>query len=224
MISLLQYILESVLSNELSKEFKIEEISLNTADKLLNENDGLKKLGGLSNSSEMLFWEVSNHYKMIYKNNCIGIFALYDFNNIEDTLKKHNIDKHSNMFMQLLIRIFRVPISRKKNINNPNEFIKRTTYITYLLMLSDNQKELDISPIATIKVFFDKLKEICNKQHKDIICSNGKDNRLTKLYCKCGGFKLLKEIFNNDDMNFFKKHCNDSHVLDSSVFYELSPR
>ena len=220
MISLLQYILESVLSNELSKEFKIEEISIGKAYKLLKETNGFKKLG-MSDESEIAYWEVSQHYKMMYKNNCIGIFALYDFNNIEDTIKKYNDDRYTNLFLQLIIRIFRMPISRKENINNTDEFLKRSIYVTYLLMLSDNQKELDISPIATIKVFFDKLKDICKNYHKDIICANGKDERITRLYCKCGGFKLLKNICNNDDIEFYKKHFDESDVLDSSVFYKI---
>ena len=221
MISLLQYILESILSNELSKEFKIEEITIGKAYKILKETDGLEKLG-VNDVSEMGYWEVSNHYKMIYKNNCIGIFALYDFNNIEDTIKKYNDDNFSNLFSQLIIRIFRMPISRKKNIYNKDEFLKRSIYVTYLLMLSDNQKKLDISPIATIKVFFDKLKDICKNQHKDIICANGKDERITRLYCKCGGFTLLKNICDDADIEFYKRHFTNPEILDSSVFYELA--
>jgi hypothetical protein len=220
MISLLQYILESVLSNELSKELKIEEITAGKAHKILKETNGLKKLG-MDDISDIVYWGVSNHYQMVYKNNCIGIFALYDFNNIEDTLKKYNDDRYTRFFLQLIIRIFRIPISRKENINDTDEFLKRSIYVTYLLMLPDNQKELDISPIATIKVFFDKLQDMCKNQHKDIICANGKDEHITRLYCKCGGFKQVKDICNNNDIKFYKTIYDDPAVLDSSVYYKI---
>ena len=203
MISLLQYIFETVLSNDLSKEFKIEEISDNEANKLLEGINGFEKLGA-NDMSDIMFWENSIHYKMIYKNKCLGLFALCDFN--------QNIEGDYERF---LIKLF------YKIFNDYQNFIKSSIYVTYLIMVSDNQKELDISPIATIKVFFDKLKDICKKQKKEYIFAHGKDERITRLYCKCGGFKYLKDFYTEKDIQWANILSLDDS-LDNALMYSLS--
>jgi len=219
MVSLVQYILESILSNELSKEFKIEQMSHNDAEKILNHNDGFKKLG-VNDSSELPYWEDSQHYKMMYKNKCIGIFAIFDFINTEKTYIKYKNDKILQFYCKFIYEIFSRPIIRNTNIS-PSAFLEKSIYVTYLEMLPDNSKELDISPIATIKVFFEKLKEMCKKEHKIYICAHGKDKRVTSLYCKCGNFKMIKDFFNYDDLKFYKEHINNMTALNTGVFYKI---
>lgn len=217
MISLIEYILESILSNELSKELKMEKIDPDTAEKILSENDGFKKLGA-KDSKEIIYWPVSQHYKIMYKNKCLGIFALFDFADIDIAWNAYRDDRYLQSSSDFTAGIFRRLLARIGKLDR-EAFIKKAIYVTYIETFPNAIKELDISPIATIKVFFERLIEFCKKEQKTYICANGKDQRVTSLYCKCGNFKLLKKIFNDDDIKFYDKFSNERTALDTGVYY-----
>ena len=215
MISLIQYILESISSTELIKDFEFKEVDKKKNEDIINNKDNKEKLG-INNSEstdDLYLFRISKHYQMIYKNKCLGIFGLFDFKDYKKKIESTYSGHMKDLYLFLINDIYKIIFEDR------SQFEKQVIYVTYLLMLPEVQNELDIDKIATIKVFFNKLKDFVKQLKKDYIIANGKDEKLTKLYCKCGGFKCYKDFLSNKSLYSDKNH---KFIIETSVIYELN--
>ncbi len=199
MISLLEYILESISSKELIKDIEIKKVKDNT--NIVSKNT--QQLG-VNDIDELYLFQYSDHYQLIYKEQILGVFGLYDFKNSPQ-------DRISRWVYQFFSEIY--PDSDKFN--------KLSLYVTYLLMFPNASKMLDINSIATIKVFFDKLKKYSESLGKEFIIANGKDDKTTKLYAKCGGFKRYIEFYPDEYLKSVKNDDIHNIVIQTGVIFSI---
>ena len=217
MKTLIQYILESISSSELFGKLDIKEVKIDENSKILDKDDNVKKFG-IDNVDEIFLYKYSKHYQLIYDNECLGIFAVYDFNNYDKDFKNiSNDDEEGQMNRYVICKFLCAPFENPKF--KFSDFLNNSIYVTYLLMLSDIQHKLDINATATIKVFFDKLKTFCKKLNKKYIIANGKNQKTTALYSKCGNFKLYSDVLPGYKLKLLQSI--DKNIVDTCVMYEL---
>lgn len=70
-----------------------------------------------------------------------------------------------------------------------DNIVKDSAYIILWQLSSKEKKELDINPIALVKVFYEKLEQKLKKEHIKVIGAHGKNEKMKKSYIKVGGFE-----------------------------------
>lgn len=190
MKNLYQYILESLVDfNELREKMSFEDCSWEDIKKIIltNEYNYGKDLG-FKGTEDNLDDEVflgsekdSHFFKIIYDKKVLGIFGIYylkDWRNISLMVYKHIISSLFNSSKLLSEYGYRF-----------DDIVKDSAYIILWQLSSKVKKELDINPVALIKVFYENLEAKLKKEHIKIIAAHGKNDKMKKSYIKVGGFE-----------------------------------
>lgn len=190
MKNLFQYILESLVDfNELREKMSFEDCSWEDIKKILLTDEynygkdlGYEETKGSLDDSVFLGAEKDSHYfKIIYDKNILGVFGIYylkDWRNINAMAHKKVISSLFNSSKLL-----------SKYSYKFNDIVKDSAYIILQQLSSKVKKELDINPIALIKVFYENLESKLKKEHIKIIAAHGKNEKIKKSYIKVGGFE-----------------------------------
>ena len=179
MKNLIEYLLESLINAEdLNKYLSFEDCTKEEAQKFLKKDDNYKRLL-ISNkkviNSEINYFDDSWHYKIMYKDKVIGYMAATTLEVIIKIAGK-SIDIHSLCYNYL---------------TNGHGKYGDAAYITYLIMDERMKKKLDINEFSLIKIFFNKLIEDFQESDIKYIFCSGKDERISRLYQKLGGFTTI---------------------------------
>ena len=194
MKNLIEYLLESLINAEdLNKYLSFEDCAKEEAQKFLKKDDNYKRLL-VSNkkviNSEINYFDDSWHYKIMYKDKVIGYMAATTLEVIKKIAGK-SIDIHSLCYSYL---------------TDGHGKYDEAAYVTYLIMDERMEKKLDINQFSLIKIFFDKLiKDFQESDIKYIFCS-GKDERISRLYQKLGGFTTISS---DDFYKYFEKKYSE---------------
>ena len=190
MKNLFQYILESLVDfNELREKMSFEDCSWEDIKKiLLTDEYNYGKDLGFKGTEDNLDDEVflgaekdSHYFKIIYDKKVLGIFGIYylkDWENISAITYKKIISSLFNSSKLLLEYNYKF-----------DDIVKDSAYIILWQLSSKVKKELDINPIALVKVFYEKLEAKLKKEHIKIITAHGKNDKMKKSYIKVGGFE-----------------------------------
>lgn len=186
MISLFEYILESLGVSDIKNKMKFEQISYDDFLNILDTDEynhgqdlGLENIKKDKDEVFGLDENISKCYKITYENNILGIFSYM----IYSDFKKFKKDIDKNLFSYL---------SRAMDSDSDIDLDKDKTAYIISLQISKYQKEkLDIHSIAVIKAFYEKIINEFKKNGIEMICAHGKDDKVTNGYCKAGGFKKL---------------------------------
>ena len=191
MKNLFQYILESLVDfNELREKMSFEDCSWKDIKKILlsDEYNHGKDLSGFEVTEEYLDHEIflgdekdSHYFKIIYDKKVLGIFGIYylkDWRNISVMGLKHIISSLFNSSKLLSEYGYTF-----------DNIVKDSAYIILWQLSSKEKKELDINPIALVKVFYEKLEQKLKKEHITVIGAHGKNDKMKKSYIKVGGFE-----------------------------------
>ena len=190
MKNLFQYILESLVDfNELREKMSFEDCSWEDIKKiLLTDEYNYGKDLGYEGTEESLDDAVflgdekdSYYFKIIYDKKVLGVFGIYylkDWRNISAMVYKHIISSLFNSSKLLSEYGYKF-----------DDIVKDSAYIILWQLSSKIKKELDINPVALVKVFYEKLEQKLKKEHIKVIGAHGKNEKIKKSYIKVGGFE-----------------------------------
>jgi len=199
MKTLYDYILESLVDfKELKADLNFEKCSWKDIKKILNtdEYDHGTKLGfdGEGDFDSMLFANNKDtiFYKIIYKENLLGITGVYYFKNYA---------KDKSLDMKMMSDLFKSPSLRKEyKYNEVNDILKDSVYILVWQLSNKAKEKIDVNPVALVKVFYEKLIELVKSEGCKVICAHGKDSKTTKSYIKVGGFDSYADKYVYDEL------------------------
>ena len=190
MKNLFQYILESLVNfNELREKMSFEDCSWKDIKKILltDEYNYAKDLG-FKGTEESLDDEVflgieedSHYFKIIYNKKVLGVFGIYylkDWKNI-----------NSMVYEDIITSLFNSSKLLSEYDYTFDNIVKDSAYIILWQLSSKEKKELDINPIALVKVLYEKLEQKLKKEHIKVIGAHGKNEKMKKSYIKVGGFE-----------------------------------
>ena len=230
MISLFEYIIESLINaKELENDLKFIESTKKEIYGILDSDDykhgevlGLDSDTLKGQSDDEIFLEnESTYYKIQYQNNIIGIVSIV----FPEKMEKNSIDKMACK------KIFKLFVSnslsnehKNSNIFNlkesdtkdgkylplqitelTNQLLKQTAYIGVWAFNQNIKKKLDINDFSLVKVFFNKLIQLCKDHKAQYIWAHGKDEHITQMYVKVGKFiNPYEDLFKiNIDKGYF---------------------
>lgn len=232
MISLFDYIIESLINaKELEKNLKFVESSKKEVYGILDTDD-YKHGEVIGMSSDDLNGKTPNqtfleneaiYYKIQYQDNIIGIISIVFPAQMANI--KNDVD---NWCCKKIFKLFALnSISQKhKNVDIFNlkksdtkddeysqtqieelttQLLEHTAYIGVWAINQNIKKKLDINDFSLIKIFFDKLIQLCKSHKAQYIWAHGKDDHITKMYVKVGKFiNPYEELFKiNIDKGYF---------------------
>lgn len=214
MISLYKYIFEAVERNEIEKYLKFEEISLDEFEKTIMSDEygnGKELLGEFPEDADLkdvLFLvEQSNMYKIMYKNETLGVIAYVSPKNLKKFLNSTEDKDQESVIRHILWKLCLRPFisahyygrvsANEKVFDNPtsketkDSYYEKCTdelaYVTAWQLSPTAKKKIDINEISLVKVFFEKLiKELKNNGAKYLF-AHGKNERICRLYVKLAG-------------------------------------
>ena len=188
-MSLDDWILESLVNfKELREDMKFVEITKDEAEEFIMGDDfnNGKDLDVANHKefNEMIFCTSpsSEFYKIMYKDKLFGIFAYRNLN--KPATNKDRLEPYHYPFIKSLINIINTANEEEINIDN-------TTWIVLLQFSKKLKTELDINPLAGIKVFYEKMTEKLKQEGIKTILAFGKDANRAEQYIKAGKFKRI---------------------------------
>lgn len=215
MISLFEYIIESLINaKELENDLKFIESTKKEIYGILDSDDykhgevlGLDSdtLKGQSDN-EIFLENESTYYKIQYQNNIIGIVSIVFPEKMENLKNLHdkidckkifklfvsnslsNEHKNSNIFNLKESDTKDVQYSELQISKLTNQLLKQTAYIGVWAFNQNIKKKLDINDFSLVKVFFNKLIQLCKDHKAQYIWAHGKDKHITQMYVKVGKF------------------------------------
>lgn len=230
MISLFEYIIESLINaKELENDLKFIESTKKEIYGILDSDDykhgevlGLDSDTLKGQSDDEIFLEnESTYYKIQYQNNIIGIVSIV----FPEKMEKNSIDKMAckkifNLFVLNSLsnkhknsNIFNLKESDTKDrkylplqiTELTNQLLKQTAYIGVWAFNQNIKKKLDINDFSLVKVFFNKLIQLCKDHKAQYIWAHGKDEHITQMYVKVGKFiNPYEDLFKiNIDKGYF---------------------
>lgn len=230
MISLFEYIIESLINaKELENDLKFIESTKKEIYGILDSDDykhgevlGLDSDTLKGQSDDEIFLEnESTYYKIQYQNNIIGIVSIV----FPEKMEKNSIDKMAckkifNLFVLNSLsnkhknsNIFNLKESDTKDgkylplqiTELTNQLLKQTAYIGVWAFNQNIKKKLDINDFSLVKVFFNKLIQLCKDHKAQYIWAHGKDKHITQMYVKVGKFiNPYEDLFKiNIDKGYF---------------------
>lgn len=232
MKSLSEYILEMVTSKELANEVGFEKVSNVLTNKLIQQNGGMSELFGNIPGIERVRIEyafpsapIIERYAIKYNGEYIGVVGIVD----GDIMVRY-AGKNSNSFVTEQIILLAYPYIKvepddghllsQSLLKKLERTLDGTLYVAYLYLFKQKYQSLDLSPMAAIKVVFDTIKETAEDRHAKRIMACGKDDRVTNLYCKVGGFHKNTDKYPRTVEEYFRyKQLKNANVEDT--FYEF---
>ena len=232
MKSLSEYILEVVTSKELANEIEFEKASNVLTNKLIQQNGSMSELFGNIDGIEKVRIEyafpsaaITERYAIKYKGEYIGVVGIVD----GDKMVRY-ASQNSNNFVTEQIILLAYPYIKvepddshllsRSLLRKLERALDGTLYVAYLYLFKQKYQSLDLSPMATIKVVFDTIKETAEARHAKRIMAGGKDYRVTNLYCKVGGFHKNADKYPRTVEEYFRyKQLRNWYVEDT--FYEF---
>lgn len=248
MISLYRYIFEAIERNDIEKHLKFEEISLDEFEKIIMSEEYGNGKGLLGDFPEdvdlkdmMFLVEQSNIYKIMYKNEQLGVIAYVLPKNLKKFLsspeEKDKDSIHRHLLLKLCLRPFIVEhyennVSANEKVfddvnreeTNLRQYYEKCTneiaYVTAWQLSPSAKKKIDINEISLVKVFFEKIiKELKNNGAKYFF-AHGKDKRICRLYVKLAGcinpINTFKNIWKR-----YKFHKDEFYFVEDIVFKKI---
>lgn len=182
-------------------------------------------------STNQLFLEdEATYYKIQYQNNIIGIVSIVfpaQMANLKNSVDNWNckkifgllalnsiLQKHKNVdIFNLKESDFEDKSMYDKNAQYSStqieelamQLLEHTAYIGVWAINQNIKKKLDINDFSLIKIFFNKLIQLCINHKAQYIWAHGKDEHITKMYVKVGKFiNPYEELFKiNIDKGYF---------------------
>lgn len=253
MIALLEYIFEAIERNEIEKHLKFEEISIDEFEKIIMSDEygnGKNLLGEFPKDEDikdvLFLIEQSNMYKIMYKNETLGVVAYVLPKNLKQFLKlsrqmteREYLNKH--IIWNLCLRPFITAHYHYYDAVSANEKVfdddtsedtlksyydkctDEIAYVTAWQLSPTAKKKIDINEISLVKVFFEKLiKELKNNGAKYFF-AHGKDKRICRLYVKLAGcinpINTYKYIWKNNLKGNY--HKDEFYVVEHIVFKKI---
>jgi hypothetical protein len=256
MISLYRYIFEAIERNDIEKHLRFEEISFDEFEKIImsDEYDNGKGLLGelpeevdLDLKEQMFMIKQSNIFKIMYKNETLGVVAYVLPKNLKkfliSTEEKDRHSTHRYILWKLCLRpfitahyysevsanekVFDDPTSEETNYSYEEKIIDEIAYVTAWQLSPTAKKKIDINEISLVKVFFEKLvKELKNNGAKYFF-AHGKDKRVCRLYVKLAGcinpINTYKDIWKNYNKNVYKNvfHKDEFYLVEDIVYKKI---
>lgn len=181
-------------------------------------------------NNQMFLEDEAIYYKIQYQNNIIGIISIV-FPEQMANLKSNDDNWACRKIFGLLalnsisqnqknVDIFGLKESdfEDKSMYDKNaqysvtqikelatQLLEYTAYIGVWVINQNIKKKLDINDFSLIKIFFNKLIQLCKSHKAQYIWAHGKDEHITKMYVKVGKFiNPYEELFKiNIDKGYF---------------------
>ena len=140
------------------------------------------------------------------KDNCQDIFSLFIYNSISQKHKNVDVfDLKETDFEDESMYHNDASYTRVQLRELAQCLLEHTAYIGVWAINQNIKKKLDINDFSLIKIFFDKLIQLCKSHKAQYIWAHGKDDHITKMYVKVGKFiNPYEELFKiNIDKGYF---------------------